>query len=184
MLRHASAAAARLHARACATARAAASLASPSQQPRTWLGRPATVAGLAAVAALGATGGLQPATAASGRKTSNEPLAPRHRVSVVAGVLRNAVWEGDPRCRDLPTLLRHLKSSGYDGSETSVGDLIMCFYQDKTPDEAIPIIVEEFRRAGLRPTGANCKHCLRVPPSLIGRFSHHTANGRVVPQTL
>eukprot|EP01043_Picozoa_sp_COSAG02_P032998 COSAG02_NODE_2230_length_9425_cov_5.740039_8_plen_417_part_00 len=88
-------------------------------------------------------------------KTANEPLARKHRVSIVAGVLRNAVWEKDPRCRDLPTLLKHLKAAGYDGTETGCGDLIMCFYQDKSPEEAIPIIREEFHRAGMQPLGAN-----------------------------
>jgi hypothetical protein len=117
-------------------------------------------AAAAAAAAAAAVGGvavaLQPAAPASCRgKTANEPLGPRHRVSIVAGVLRNAVWEKDPRCRDLPTLLQHLKTSGYDGTETGCGDLIMCFYQDKSPEDAIPIIREEFRRAGLRPVGAN-----------------------------
>ena len=99
---------------------------------------------------------LQPAVPASClAKTANEPLAEKHRVSIVAGVLRNAVWEKDPRCRDLPTLLQHLKAAGYDGTETGCGDLIMCFYQDKSPEEAIPIIREEFRRAGMQPLGAN-----------------------------
>ena len=32
----------------------------------------------------------------------NRPLAPKHRVSIVAGVLRNAAWAGDRRCSSLP----------------------------------------------------------------------------------
>ena len=116
----------------------------------------AAAAAAAAVAAGAAAAVLQP-TAPAGclGKTANEPLAAKHRVSIVAGVLRNAVWEKDPRCRDLPTLLQHLKTAGYDGAETGCGDLIMCFYQDKSPEEAIPIIREEFRRAGMQPLGAN-----------------------------
>ena len=162
MLRHVRVAATRLGARACSAARVAGSGSGSSAPPRGLLRPAAAAAGVAAVA-LGAAVGLQPASAAGTLKTANEPLAPRHRVSIVAGVLRNAVWEGDARCRDLPTLLRHLKSSGYDGSETGVGDLIMCFYQDKSPEEAIPIIVEEFRRAGLQPTGANCEYYPWLP---------------------
>jgi len=127
----------------------------------------ATIAGwarstrVAMAAALAAAAGttalsLEPAGPAVCRgKTANEPLAPNHRVSIVAGVLRNAVWEKDPRCRDLATLLQHLKTAGYNGTETGCGDLIMCFYPDKSPEEAIPIIREEFRRAGMQPLGAN-----------------------------
>ena len=111
----------------------------------------ASAAGLSAALALG--GSLR--SEAHCRGTSNRPLGPRHRVSIVGGVLRNATWAKDPRCRDLPTLLRHLKQSGYDGTETSVGDLIMMFMNEKTPEEAIPIIREEYRRAGLELLGAN-----------------------------
>ena len=130
-------------------------------KPRTaWRERGSSVTVAAAAAAATAAGMaaavLQPAAPAGClAKTANEPLAAKHRVSIVAGVIRNAVWEKDPRCRDLPTILQHLKTAGYDGTETGCGDLIMCFYQDKSPEEAIPIIREEFRRAGMKPLGAN-----------------------------
>lgn len=117
--------------------------------------RVAIAAALAAAVTTAALAFEPTGPAACRGKTANEPLAPNHRVSTVAGVLRNAVWEKDPRCRDLATLLQHLKTAGYDGTETGCGDLIMCFYQDKSPEEAIPIIREEFRRAGMQPLGAN-----------------------------
>jgi hypothetical protein len=121
-------------------------------------------------------------TSCSDVRSSNLPLADRHRVSIVAGVLRNACWEGDGRCRDLRSLLHYLRQAGYEGTETSVGDLMMMFYQDKSPEvrigliiygdwsmrlafvlvhrrvclqEAIPLIRAEYRRAGMTPFGAN-----------------------------
>lgn len=41
------------------------------------------------------------------------PIALQHRVSIVAGVLRNASWAGDPRCASLPQMLDHLRNAGY-----------------------------------------------------------------------
>ena len=117
--------------------------------------QPATVAAAATAAAAAATaivlGGEHAGPAAQCLpRTANQTLAPRHRVSIVAGVLRNASWEADPRLRDLGSMLQHLKSAGYDGTETSVGDLIMMFYQDKSPEEAIPLICAAYSRAGTR----------------------------------
>ena len=59
----------------------------------------------------------------------------------VTAVLRNACWEGDGRCRDLRSLLHYLRQAGYEGTETSVGDLMMMFYQDKSPEVRIGHII-------------------------------------------
>lgn len=140
-------------------------------------------AAVAAGAATAAAVLLPAAPAGCLAKTANEPLAQKHRVSIVAGVLRNAVWEKDPRCRDLPTLLQYLKAAGYDGTETGCGDLIMCFYQDKSPDEAIPIIREEFRRAGMQPLGANYL-VTDEPRAADGTTSNTYPRGNVSETTL
>ena len=109
----------------------------------------AAAAATAAAAAAAVTGcTVLAATAEPLSNGKNRPLAPKHRVSIVAGVLRNASWAGDARCASLPAMLAHLEAAGYDGMETSVGDLTMMFFQDLSPEQAIPEINAAVRAAG------------------------------------
>jgi hypothetical protein len=109
----------------------------------------AAAAAATAAAAAAVTGcTVLAATAEPLSNGKNRPLAPKHRVSIVAGVLRNASWAGDARCASLPAMLAHLEAAGYDGMETSVGDLTMMFFQDLSPEQAIPEINAAVRAAG------------------------------------